>query len=65
MSETLHFCRCSMVPTFLVKEVVSPKQRVRKEIKLGASDSWIRVLILARKGRWFVFPPDWFAVSIV
>lgn len=53
-----------MVPTFLAREVVSPKQRVRKEIKLEASDPWIRVLSLARKGRWLVFPPDRFAVSI-
>lgn len=53
-----------MMPTFLAREVVSPKQRVRKEIKLGTNDPWIRVLSLAREGRWLVFPPDWFAVSI-
>lgn len=53
-----------MVPTFPAREVVSPKQRVRKERKLEASDPWIRVLSLAGKGRWLVFPPDRFAVSI-
>lgn len=51
-----------MVPTYLVREIVSPKQRVREEIKLGARGSWVRVLSLARKGRWLVFPPSWVAV---